>query len=187
VSASSILHFTFQLILVTAYEAPEFTKSTSNREAFFAQFARAALSHVASIPESRRPKILLTGNLKQYSTINDCLSAPHADMVGIGRQACIYPDFPRKLLAGAELREGPVYKSPAWVPSLMAANAGTSWYYAALRSVARGEPVGCWDSSPTDITLDYFFATIGVRWTSIITTCATVAAAVLVGTRLYTR
>ncbi|KAH7108173.1 hypothetical protein BKA62DRAFT_781388, partial [Auriculariales sp. MPI-PUGE-AT-0066] len=82
-----------------SYEAFEFIRSASKREAFFAQFSRAALSRIAHIPEASRPKIVLTGGLNHKSVISDCLRAPHADFVGIGRQAVINPHLPHELLS----------------------------------------------------------------------------------------
>jgi len=80
------------------YENPGFL--ATGRQAFYARFARKARSAIhslTSLPQGRRPLVLLTGGMRSPTTFQEALSQGHADLIGVGRASVLAPDLPLRL------------------------------------------------------------------------------------------
>ncbi len=118
-------------------------ESTRAREAYFVDFAKV-------MQESLNVPLMVTGGIRRKSVMNKILQSGDAQVIGIGRPMCVYPDAPRQLLNGAEAiddyadRIGVV---PAWLSFLKKLKAVKTinvlsaqfWYYAQLALMGEGE------------------------------------------------
>ncbi|KZV95133.1 FMN-linked oxidoreductase [Exidia glandulosa HHB12029] len=141
-----------------SYEAPAFTEKASPRQAFFANFSRAAHAAISTMPPSKRPLVMLTGGLRTSSDIARCLRAPHADIAGLARPAAIDPAYPRHM--DKTPAEMPDMVSPKWFPKLVIGNIGTAWHCDAMRAWAIGKPVQ-FDTTSLGLLMGMF---IGPAW-----------------------
>ncbi|KAI0251171.1 hypothetical protein BJV78DRAFT_1392551 [Lactifluus subvellereus] len=86
------------------YENPEFM--ATDRQAFFARFARKARSAIHTATSSpKHPLVLLTGGMGSPATVEDALSQGHADLIGIGRGSVLVPKLPLLLNKAYSHRE----------------------------------------------------------------------------------
>jgi len=129
--------------------------STSMREAYFVDFAKAMQKHV-TIP------LMVTGGFRQRAVMEKALSEDSANVIGLGRPMCVDTDAPKQLLEGrAELTrfEDQLQLLPNWLSFLtkidtvrsMSAFATQFWYYAQLDSLGH--------TGQTDQTSSVFQAT----------------------------
>ncbi|KAB5590781.1 FMN-binding oxidoreductase [Ceratobasidium theobromae] len=127
-----------------SYESPDFMGRANPRQAFFSAFSRKALECVSQAGVNR-PKIMLTGSIRSVDVINDCLSRKHAELIGFGRPAILYPDLPHKVL---ELGEFPPISDPGVLPrwvgdilqvKLVGAGLDTAVWVRAMKRIARGD------------------------------------------------
>jgi 2,4-dienoyl-CoA reductase-like NADH-dependent reductase (Old Yellow Enzyme family) len=125
---------------------PMISKSTREREAFFARFA----------PEMRRSikraKLMVTGGFRSAAGMAQAITDDGVDLIGLGRPLCLYPEAPSELLNGERdqfeawehrLRLGPGILGPhSPIKILKAINGfGTmSWYNEQLLRLADGLP-----------------------------------------------
>ncbi|KAG8692351.1 hypothetical protein FRC09_011248 [Ceratobasidium sp. 395] len=106
------------------YESPDFLAKDNARQAFFSAFSRKALECVAQAGD-HRPLIMLTGSIRSIDIIRDCLSRKHADLIGIGRPAILYPDLPHKLIRQMQFPPTPTIPAlPRWFPKIKLVGAG---------------------------------------------------------------
>lgn len=66
--------------------------STSKREAYFIEYARA-IREVAAMP------VMVTGGFRSRAGMEDAIASGATDLVGLGRPLCVEPDLPARLLA----------------------------------------------------------------------------------------
>lgn len=156
-----------------SYDSPAFTAKASPRQAFFSNFSKQARAALSSLPESKRPLIMLTGALRTASDIARCLRAPHADIAGLARPAAVDPWYPRHL--DNPPQAAPDFYSPAWYPRLLNASMGTAWHCKAMLARVRGDPV---DFEATGLgVLCHMF--LGPSWKTMLISCAAVMVASL--------
>jgi len=114
-------------------------RSTSMREAYFVDFAKAMQKHV-NIP------LMVTGGFRQRAVMEKALSEDSANVIGLGRPMCVDTDAPKQLLEGRdELTrfEDQLQLLPNWLSFLtkidmirsISAFATQFWYYAQLDSL----------------------------------------------------
>jgi tRNA-dihydrouridine synthase len=70
--------------------------STLQREAYFVDFAKAMRSEV-KVP------LMVTGGFRTRSAMEQALKQGAADVIGIGRPLCYFPDGAKRLLGGMEM------------------------------------------------------------------------------------
>jgi len=130
-------------------------RSTSMREAYFVDFAKAMQKYV-TIP------LMVTGGFRQRAVMEKALSDDSADVIGLGRPMCVDTDAPKQLLEGCEELtrfEDQLQLLPNWLSFLtkinmirsMSAFATQFWYYAQLDSLGH--------TGKTDKTTSVFQAT----------------------------
>jgi 2,4-dienoyl-CoA reductase-like NADH-dependent reductase (Old Yellow Enzyme family) len=88
-----------KLLGIEGLEEPEeqnVAASTLQREAYFVDFAKAMRSEV-KIP------LMVTGGFRTRSAMEQALKQGAADIIGIGRPLCYFPDGPKRLLNGMEM------------------------------------------------------------------------------------
>ncbi|MEW6575828.1 MAG: NADH:flavin oxidoreductase/NADH oxidase family protein [Pseudomonadota bacterium] len=88
-----------KLLGIEGMEEPEeqnVAASTMQREAYFVDFAKAMRSEV-KIP------LMVTGGFRTRSAMEQALKQGAADVIGIGRPLCYFPDAPKRLLGGMEM------------------------------------------------------------------------------------
>jgi 2,4-dienoyl-CoA reductase-like NADH-dependent reductase (Old Yellow Enzyme family) len=73
---------------------PTLSKSTREREAFFARFAPEIRRH------AKRAKLMVTGGFRTAKGMADAITHDGVDLIGIGRPLCVYPAAPAALLRG---------------------------------------------------------------------------------------
>lgn len=73
---------------------PTLSRSTREREAFFARFAPEIRRHV------KCAKLMVTGGFRTAQGMADAITHDGVDLIGIGRPLCVYPDAPAALLSG---------------------------------------------------------------------------------------
>ncbi|KAJ1311226.1 hypothetical protein OPQ81_009726 [Rhizoctonia solani] len=126
------------------YESPDFMARASPRQAFFSSFSRKALECLSGTEESR-PKIMLTGSIRSVDTIEDCLNRKHAELIGIGRPAILYPDLARRIITSREFPPiSDVPALPRWVLNvvrvkLVGAGLDTAVWVRAMKRIACGD------------------------------------------------
>ena len=126
---------------VGEYEEQEVNESTSQREAYFADFSTEIRKHI-EIP------ILLTGGFRSRDAMINAIESGATDLIGIGRPMCVLTDAPKRIFNG--LKELPRYENslvffPAWLSFLVKfrsfktiASFGIQfWFYAQLDSMGK--------------------------------------------------
>jgi hypothetical protein len=120
---------------------PFTSKSTREREAFFAQFAPEMRRHV------KRAKLMVTGGFRTAQGMADAIANDGVDLIGLGRPLCLYPDAPASLLNGTlsrfvpwehRLRIGPGLLGPHSPITIIKAINGfgsMTWFNEQLRCV----------------------------------------------------
>jgi 2,4-dienoyl-CoA reductase-like NADH-dependent reductase (Old Yellow Enzyme family) len=123
---------------------PTLTKSTREREAFFARFAPEIRRHV------KRAKLMVTGGFRTAQGMADAITHDGVDLIGIGRPLCVYPDAPAALLNGTlsgfesvehHLRIGPGLLGPQSAITMIKAINGLgamTWYNEQQLRMAEG-------------------------------------------------
>ena len=79
---------------IDAVYDPTISKSTPEREAFFARFAPEIRRHV------KRAKLMVTGGFRSLRGMAEAITEDGVDLIGLSRPLCLYPDAPRALLHG---------------------------------------------------------------------------------------
>ncbi|KAH7344786.1 hypothetical protein B0J17DRAFT_636836 [Rhizoctonia solani] len=123
------------------YESPDFMARENPRQAFFSTFSRKALECISGT-EHNRPKIMLTGSIRSVDAIEDCLARKHAEIIGIGRPAILYPDLARRIITLKEFP--PILDLPALPPwmsnvvrvKLVGAGLDTAVWVRAMKRIA---------------------------------------------------
>lgn len=104
---------------------------------------------------------------RSVDVINDCLSRKHAELIGFGRPAILYPDLPHKVL---ELGEFPPISDPGVLPrwvgdilqvKLVGAGLDTAVWVRAMKRIARGDNRRL-EGNAVDAFLHLFFGTHSV-------------------------
>lgn len=88
-----------KLLGIDGIEEPEeqnVAASTLQREAYFVDFAKAMRSEI-KIP------LMVTGGFRTRSAMEQALKQGAADVIGIGRPLCYFPDGAKRLLGGMEM------------------------------------------------------------------------------------
>lgn len=88
-----------KLLGMEGMEEPEeqnVAASTLQREAYFVDFAKAMRSEV-KVP------LMVTGGFRTRSAMEQALKQGAADVIGIGRPMCYFPDAAKRLLGGMEM------------------------------------------------------------------------------------
>lgn len=88
-----------KLLGMEGIEEPEeqnVAASTLQREAYFVDFAKAMRSEV-KVP------LMVTGGFRTRSAMEQALKQGAADVIGIGRPMCYFPDAAKRLLGGMEM------------------------------------------------------------------------------------
>ncbi len=128
-----------------AREMPPQQASTSYREAYFVDLAKALLI-------AKTPPLLVTGGFRTLQAMESAIAAGIA-MVGVARPLCCAPEAVADMLAGHldelprfedALRVGPGWlgpQSPFRIVRAVNGFAAQAWYYQQLRRVAAGEPI----------------------------------------------
>ena len=122
-------------------EKQHIAQSTSDREAYFVDFALAMKDKV-SIP------LMVTGGFRRRDAMAHAINGGGADLIGLGRPMCVDTDAPAQLLAGAaqlNRYEDQLSLFPGWLSFLerigairsIAAFAKQYWFYAQLDSLGR--------------------------------------------------
>ncbi len=129
-------------------EAPEpqhVAQSTLQREAYFVDFAKAMRAEI-KIP------LMLTGGFRTRSAMEQALKQDAADLIGLGRPLCYFPEGPRRLLGGMEMLPRKENELQLFPPSLqwlrkirmlraLDGFAGQFWFYAQLYAIGKtGRP-----------------------------------------------
>ncbi|CAE7211921.1 unnamed protein product [Rhizoctonia solani] len=125
------------------YESPgqDFMARANPRQAFFSGFSRKALECISGT-EKRRPKIMLTGSIRSFNAIEDCLNYKHAELIGIGRPAILYPDLARRIITSREFPPIPDLPTlPRWMLNvvrvkLVGAGLDTAVWVRAMKRIA---------------------------------------------------
>lgn len=128
-----------------AADAPKVAASTTAREAYFTDFAKAMRAATAA-------PLMVTGGFRTRAAMDYALADGAADLIGLGRPLCADPNGPKKLLNGApeldrwerRLRLLPGFL--AWakrIPTVRAIDgfAIQYWYYGQIYALGRtGHP-----------------------------------------------
>jgi 2,4-dienoyl-CoA reductase-like NADH-dependent reductase (Old Yellow Enzyme family) len=129
-------------------EAPELqnvAESTLQREAYFVDFAKAMRAEV-KVP------LMVTGGFRTRSAMEQALKQGAADLIGLGRPLCYFPDGPKRLLGGMEMlprKENELALFPPslqWLTKIKAMRAldgfaGQFWFYSQLYAIGKtGKP-----------------------------------------------
>jgi 2,4-dienoyl-CoA reductase-like NADH-dependent reductase (Old Yellow Enzyme family) len=119
--------------------------STAQREAYFVDFAKAMRSEI-KIP------LMVTGGFRSKNAMRHALESGAADVIGLGRPLCYFPDAPKRLLGGMEMLPKKENELALFPPSLqwltkakmLRALDGFAiqfWYYSQLYALgATGRP-----------------------------------------------
>jgi 2,4-dienoyl-CoA reductase-like NADH-dependent reductase (Old Yellow Enzyme family) len=119
--------------------------STAQREAYFVDFAKAMRSEI-KIP------LMVTGGFRSKNAMRHALESGAADVIGLGRPLCYFPDAPNRLLGGMEMLPKKENELALFPPSLqwltkakmLRALDGFAiqfWYYSQLYALgATGRP-----------------------------------------------
>jgi 2,4-dienoyl-CoA reductase-like NADH-dependent reductase (Old Yellow Enzyme family) len=123
---------------------PTLSKSTREREAFFARFAPEIRHHV------KRAKLMVTGGFRTAEGMADAITHDGVDLIGIARPLCMHPGAPAALLSGKlsgfesfdhRLRLGPGLLGPQSSITIIKAINGfgsVAWYNEQLFRIAEG-------------------------------------------------
>jgi 2,4-dienoyl-CoA reductase-like NADH-dependent reductase (Old Yellow Enzyme family) len=124
-----------------AREEQKVAASTSAREAYFVDFAKAMKAEIAM-------PFMVTGGFRTRGAMEHALSSNGADVIGLGRPMCTDPSGPAKLLmgrAGLDRSEDDLALLPGWLSWLRNANTVRTmesfaiqyWYYGQLYALGR--------------------------------------------------
>jgi 2,4-dienoyl-CoA reductase-like NADH-dependent reductase (Old Yellow Enzyme family) len=128
-----------------AAERPNVAPSTSAREAYFVDFAKAMKAEI-TMP------IMVTGGFRSKAAMDHALTTGAADMIGLGRPLCSDPASAAKLLMGRAALDRPEDRLallPDWLGpiksmKMMRAIDGFAiqyWYYAQIYAIGKtGKP-----------------------------------------------
>lgn len=103
-----------RLLGIEGIEEPEeqnVATSTLQREAYFVDFAKAMRSEI-------RIPLMVTGGFRTRSAMEQALRQGAADVIGIGRPLCYFPDAPKRLLGGMEMLPRKEQELALFPPSL---------------------------------------------------------------------
>ncbi len=114
-------------------------QSTSMREAYFVDFAKAMQAEV-TVP------LMVTGGFRQRWVMERAVADASADIIGLGRPMCVDADAAKRLLAGAEelsRYEDKLSLLPKWLNFLnkitliraITSSATQYWYYAQIEAL----------------------------------------------------
>jgi len=78
---------------IDAVYDPTISKSTPEREAFFARFAPEIRRHV------KRAKLMVTGGFRSLKGMAEAITEDGVDLIGLSRPLCLYPDAPPRTIA----------------------------------------------------------------------------------------
>ncbi|CAE6504548.1 unnamed protein product [Rhizoctonia solani] len=128
------------------YESPgqDFMARANPRQAFFSTFSRKALECIPGA-EKTRPKIMLTGSIRSVDIIEECLKRKHAELIGLGRPAILYPDLARRIITSREFPPISTLPTlPRWVfnmirVKLVGAGIDTAVWVRAMKRMACGD------------------------------------------------
>jgi 2,4-dienoyl-CoA reductase-like NADH-dependent reductase (Old Yellow Enzyme family) len=137
-----------KLLGIEGMEAPEeqnVAASTLQREAYFVDFAKAMRA------ELKMP-LMVTGGFRTRSAMEQALKQGAADLIGLGRPLCYFPEGPKRLLGGMEMLPRKENELQLFPPSLqwlkkikmmraLDGFAGQFWFYAQLYAIGKtGRP-----------------------------------------------
>ncbi|KAH8171053.1 NADH:flavin oxidoreductase / NADH oxidase family protein [Sarocladium implicatum] len=115
------------------------SKSTSSREAFFLEFAKAIREESADVP------LIVTGGFRTRSAMHTAITEGSCDLVGIARPATLDPKLPRTLLLNPEISDSDAIAAapkilppgPARFLKIKAVGVGaeTGWYTKRLHAI----------------------------------------------------
>jgi 2,4-dienoyl-CoA reductase-like NADH-dependent reductase (Old Yellow Enzyme family) len=120
-------------------------ESTQKREAYFVDFAKAMRATI-------KTPLMVTGGFRSRSAMRHALDSGAADVIGLGRPLCYFPDGAKRLLGGMEMlprRENELALFPPsleWLKKVQALRAldsfaGQYWFYSQLYALGRtGRP-----------------------------------------------
>jgi 2,4-dienoyl-CoA reductase-like NADH-dependent reductase (Old Yellow Enzyme family) len=127
-------------------ESPQnVAESTQKREAYFVDFAKAMRAEI-TIP------LMVTGGFRSRGAMRHALESGAADVVGLGRPLCYFPDGAKRVLGGMEMLPRKEHElalfppSLAWLTKLKALRAldsfaGQYWFYSQLYAIGKtGRP-----------------------------------------------
>jgi 2,4-dienoyl-CoA reductase-like NADH-dependent reductase (Old Yellow Enzyme family) len=119
--------------------------STLQREAYFVDFAKAMRGEV-KIP------LMVTGGFRTRSAMEQALKQGAADLIGLGRPLCYFPEGPKRLLGGMEMLPRKENELALFPPSLQWLKrwktfkaidgfACQNWFYSQLYAIGKtGRP-----------------------------------------------
>ena len=130
---------------LTSVWRTEFAARQPNSPPFAAFSSRCKAYLSASSTPKIKPAILCTGGIRSAEQIRCLLSQNAADLIGIGRPACLRPDLPAYLAAGGSGKELEP-KGTEWLEAhapvrIVGAGFSTGWHVFQLWRIARGETV----------------------------------------------
>ncbi len=120
-------------------------ESTLQREAYFVDFAKAIRTEL-SIP------LMVTGGFRSKSAMRQAVESGAADLIGLGRPLCYFPEGAKRLLGGMEMLPRKEHDLALFPPSLawltrikmmrtLDGFAGQYWFYSQLYAVGKtGRP-----------------------------------------------
>lgn len=161
----------------TAYQHSSQTESTKAREGYFLDYAKA-VKEAIDIP------LMVTGGFRTVEVMDGALERQETDLIGIGRPFIIDPEFPSKILSGAQDMAPAVERSFPPAQDLPR-GAALNWFCeqltllgttgdndldcpclkvtGAIWSSSRSQPAECWRPAPKAPSLLRSNATIRSR------------------------
>ena len=133
-----------RLLGIEGMEAPEeqsVAASTLAREAYFVDFAKAMRVEI-KIP------LMVTGGFRSRSAMRQAVESGAADLIGLGRPLCYFPEAAKRLLGGMEMlprKENDLALFPAslaWLTRFkllraLDSFAGQFWFYSQLYAIGK--------------------------------------------------
>ncbi len=133
-----------KLLGIEGMEAPEeqnVAASTLAREAYFVDFAKAMRAEI-SIP------LMVTGGFRSRSAMRQAIDSGAADLIGLGRPLCYFPEGVKRLLGGMEMLPRKENELALFPPSLQWLTrfkmlraidgfAGQYWFYSQLYAIGK--------------------------------------------------
>lgn len=105
--------------------------STREREAYFADYAQALRKDCPA-------PILLTGGFRTQAGMQAALADGTADVIGLGRPLCLYPNWPHALLNQAQAPDCELPRLTTGIPALDKAGLlNVTWYQLQLQRLGR--------------------------------------------------
>ena len=126
-------------------ESQNVAATTLQREAYFVDFAKAMRGEI-KIP------LMVTGGFRSKAAMRQAVDSGAADVIGLGRPLCYFPDGPKRLLGGMEMlprKENELALFPDWLAALRKVKmlraidsfACQFWFYSQLYAIgATGRP-----------------------------------------------